>query len=260
MILDFDYQMKFSYSQPVSLCYFTIKCIPMNTDRQKLISYKIQMNPNTKYSYGLDSFHNQNIYGHINQEHSSFQFQIQGKVEVNDIDYEEMANIHQIGMYRYPYGLCVPDYELRQYYESMNLDMEENVYSKCIKIMNQLHADFSYVPSQTNVNTSASMAWKLKMGVCQDYAHIYIVLARLARIPCRYVCGLMAGEGKSHAWIEVMCENKWMGLDPTNNCKINSNYIKLGHGLDAASCSINRGIMYGGGMQTQQIQTRVIPQ
>ena len=256
MILDFDYQMKFSYSQPVSLCYFTIKCIPMDTARQSLLHYQIKMNPETNYSYGTDSFKNKKIYGSIRQNHDFFEFKIHGKVQIKDMDYEEQADLNQIGMYRHPYGLCIPNHELKQYYESMKLDHEAS-YLKCIKMMNQLHTDFLYVPLQTNVNTSASEAWKLKKGVCQDYAHIYIVLARLANIPCRYVCGLMAGEGKSHAWVEVMCDDKWIGLDPTNNCKVNSNYIKLGHGLDASSCSINRGIMYGGGQQTQQIQSIV---
>lgn len=260
MILDFDYQMKFSYSQPVSLCYFTIKCIPMHTARQQLLDYKIQMNPNTNYAYGLDSFKNRKIYGHIYEKHDFFQFQIQGKVEVNDVGYEEVADLNQIGMYRYPYGLCIPDQALKQYYESMNLNQEKDTYLKCIKIMHQLHTNFLYTPMKTDVDTSASEAWKLKMGVCQDYAHIYICLARLSHIPCRYVCGLMAGVGKSHAWVEVLCGNKWIGLDPTNDCKVNAFYIKLGHGLDASSCSINRGIMYGGGEQIQQIQAKVIQQ
>lgn len=257
MILDFDYQMKFSYSQPVSLCYFTIKCIPMNTCRQSLLHYQIQMNPNISYSCGEDSFKNKKIYGSIHQEHHIFEFKIQGQIQIDDIEYEEMADLNQIGMYRYPRGLCVPDDELIRYYESLRLDEEIDPYLKCIRLMSQLHTDFLYVPKQTDVNTSASAAWKLKKGVCQDYAHIYIVLARLANIPCRYVCGLMVGEGKSHAWVEVLCDGKWIGLDPTNNCKVNSNYIKLGHGFDASSCSINRGIMYGGGQQIQEIRSIV---
>ncbi|MDD7434847.1 MAG: transglutaminase family protein [Lachnospiraceae bacterium] len=42
------------------------------------------------------------------------------------------------------------------------------------------------------------------MEVCQDYAHIFIVLLRLAGVPARYVCGLLAGEGASHAWVESL--------------------------------------------------------
>lgn len=53
--------------------------------------------------------------------------------------------------------------------------------------------------------------WKLKAGVCQDFAHILTLMLRLVDIPARYVSGyicthrstIMRGEGATHAWAEA---------------------------------------------------------
>ncbi len=123
--------------------------------------------------------------------------------------------------------------------------------------MHGLHQDFSYVPGTTDVNTTAEEAWKQGKGVCQDYAHIYVTLLRLAGIPARYVCGLIIGEGASHAWAEVLIDGFWVPFDPTNDCLVWDHYIKLGHGRDAADCAINRGLMWNGGAQSQDISVLV---
>ena len=123
--------------------------------------------------------------------------------------------------------------------------------------MDKLYQDFSYVPKTTNVQTTAEEAWNLGKGVCQDYAHIYISLLRMAHVPARYVCGMITGEGASHAWAEALCNGRWIAFDPTNNCLVLNNYIKSCDGRDASDCAINRGIMWGGGAQEQKISVVV---
>ena len=113
------------------------------------------------------------------------------------------------------------------------------------------------MPGTTGVQTTAEEAWQLGTGVCQDYAHIYVTLLRMRGIPARYVCGMMLGEGESHAWAEVLCGGRWVGFDPTNDRPVLNHYIKLGHGRDAADCAINRGLMWSGGAQWQNISVCV---
>lgn len=67
----------------------------------------------------------------------------------------------------------------------------------------------------------------------------------------------MIGEGASHAWVEALCENRWVPFDPTNDCRVLNDYIKLGHGRDASDCAINRGLMWNGGAQSQKISVSV---
>ena len=104
---------------------------------------------------------------------------------------------------------------------------------------------------------SAEEAAALSMGVCQDYAHILLALLRHEHIPCRYVVGMMMGEGASHAWIEVSDGEKWIALDPTNNCPVDDRYINISHGRDAKDCTINQGFFYGLPEQLQEIHVVV---
>ena len=124
-------------------------------------------------------------------------------------------------------------------------------------LMHRLHADFRYAPGTTNVRTTAEQAFQQGCGVCQDYAHIFIALMHLAKIPARYVTGLVTGEGASHAWVEILDGDKWYGLDPTNDMLVTDNHIKIGVGRDAGDCMINRGIMHGNTRQSQEIKVTV---
>ena len=114
-----------------------------------------------------------------------------------------------------------------------------------------------YEPGSTSVNTSAEEAFRKGSGVCQDYSHIYITLLRMFGIPARYVCGLIVGEGESHSWVEAVCNRSFIAFDPTHNIEITDEYIKLGVGRDAFDCAINKGVMWGGGSQTQKISVTV---
>ena len=257
MYLQFDYTMKLTYSLPVDVCHFTIKCIPKDTIRQRLIQNEICMRPETKFSRGKDSYGNYTVYGCIDQTHDTFFFENKGKVEIFPADYEEIAADNRVGMYRYPFGKCMPGEKLSQYFRTQDLSKTGSDYEICMYLMHKLHQDFTYEPSKTEVTTDAEKAWQLGMGVCQDYAHIYITLLRMAGIPARYVCGFLVGEGASHAWVEALCQGKWVGFDPTNDCQVRDNHIKLGDGRDASECAINRGIMIGGGKQIQEISVTV---
>lgn len=255
MQLHFDYKMNIHYSLPVTKCFFTIKGIPREDCRQNLLRYKIEMDPAVPYMEGWDSFGNQKIYGSIQEDHQSFFYHIEGDVEILSIAYEERAK--EIGLYRVPYGKCQMGSTLRHYANCLNLSDFSTDYEKALFLMHKLYAIFQYCPSTTQIETDAEQAWQQGMGVCQDYAHIYITLLRFFGIPARYVCGFLIGEGASHAWVEVCIDGYWIGFDPTNNCLVQQEHIKLGHGRDASDCEINRGIMYGGGQQKQDVSVFV---
>lgn len=259
MYLQFDYQMQIRYSTPVEQCFYTLKCIPKETLRQKLLELDIQLRPASDWSYGTDGWNNRKIYGCISIPHTLFSFRVLGKVDLSPVEYEETAEADSVGMYRYPFGKCIAGSALFQYFHSLDLTKCRNALEISLRIMDHLHHQFSYVPNQTNLMTKAEEAWQLGMGVCQDFAHIFIVLLRLAGVPARYVCGLLTGEGASHAWVEIFYDGKWIGMDPTNNCPIRGSHIKLADGRDASECAINRGLILGGGTQIQKIDAIVSP-
>ena len=118
--------------------------------------------------------------------------------------------------------------------------------------MDGLHDRFVYTPGVTDIHTTAEQAMALGQGVCQDYAHILLSLCRMEQIPCRYVVGMLLGEGLSHAWVEIADGERWYALDPTNRLLVDDQHIKISAGRDYTDCTINQGLFVGRTRQTQQ--------
>lgn len=124
---------------------------------------------------------------------------------------------------------------------------------------------FTYKKGITTVDTTLDEICKLRSGVCQDFAHILLALLRLMRIPARYVSGYicpnkngMRGEGATHAWVEAFIPfYGWTGLDPTNNCVVNENHVRLAVGKNFYDCSPVRGTYRGTSNHTLQVAVTV---
>ena len=258
--LHFDYWMEISYTEPVTECHYTFKCLPKDTDMQQISELKVEIMPHHDYQRGEDSWGNVMIYDDLYQKHDRFGFHIQGTAKTGLTVGEKENSGELVGPYIYPYGLNKAGDRIKAYYKKVIETMGEScasAYETAMYFMNCLYRDFTYEKWITDVNTTAEEAWHLKRGVCQDYAHIFIAMCHLAKIPARYVTGMMTGEGYSHAWAEILSEGIWYGVDPTNGCTVGDSYIKIGMGRDANDCKINKGIMTGGGLQTQSICVRV---
>lgn len=107
------------------------------------------------------------------------------------------------------------------------------------------------------LHTTAADAFASRMGVCQDYAHLMVALCRAAGFHARYVCGLMMGEGQTHAWVEVYDGLCWYAFDPTNDTAVATGFIKIAHGRDALDCSVSRGVYTGISNQTTNVSVTV---
>ncbi len=118
------------------------------------------------------------------------------------------------------------------------------------------HSELEYVPGTTGVHSSGLDAHREGKGVCQDYAHLTLILLRGMGIPARYVSGYLhpnqeaaVGEtidGQSHAWIQAWT-GAWWNYDPTNDTDINEQYISVGVGRDYSDVSPLKGIYSGEG-------------
>ncbi len=93
-----------------------------------------------------------------------------------------------------------------------------------------IHKTFEYRKGITTVETTPDEIWKLKSGVCQDFADILVVMLRQLDIPARYVSGYICPEengmrGKVPPTPERVGEPAYplrpARPDPTNNCEMN---------------------------------------
>lgn len=116
--------------------------------------------------------------------------------------------------------------------------------------------ELSYVSGSTGVHSSGLDALKEGKGVCQDFAHVSLMLLRAMGIPARYVSGYLhpaadaaigeTVEGESHAWIQAWIGG-WWNYDPTNDNEINEQYISVGFGRCYSDVTPLKGIYHGQG-------------
>jgi len=119
-----------------------------------------------------------------------------------------------------------------------------------------VRGELQYVPGSTGVHSSGLDALREGRGVCQDFAHLSLILMRAMGIPARYVSGYLhpksdatigeAVKGESHAWIQAWTGG-WWNYDPTNETEINEQYISVGTGRSYADVPPLKGIYLGQG-------------
>lgn len=99
---------------------------------------------------------------------------------------------------------------------------------------------FTYAPGSSDATTTAIDSFVTRHGVCRDYAHVMIVLARASSIPARFA-SVYAPEVKPqdfHAVAEVYLANPegdggaWHLIDPTGMAEAHE-MAKIGVGRDA---------------------------
>ncbi len=116
-------------------------------------------------------------------------------------------------------------------------------------IMRFVHRHMTYTKGVTDVFTTASTAFRMQRGVCQDFAHIVIALARACGIGARYASGHLLGEGATHAWVEVLIDGDdgatVLSLDPTYCSETDFRYIVVAIGRDYDDVAPTSGVFTG---------------
>ncbi|WP_299283118.1 transglutaminase family protein [uncultured Tateyamaria sp.] len=94
---------------------------------------------------------------------------------------------------------------------------------------------FSYVPGVSNAQTTAIDSFVQRQGICRDYAHVMIALARASTIPARFasVYAPDVTPQDFHAVAEVYLDGAWHLVDPTGMATPDT-MARIGVGADAA--------------------------
>ena len=140
-----------------------------------------------------------------------------------------------------------------------------SVFEAAEKLNEYVFQNFQYIKGVTNTETTVDEIWKLKAGVCQDFAHFLLLMLRMINIPARYVSGYVCplnkdlrGEGATHAWVEAYIPfYGWLGLDPTNNCVVNDLHVRLAIGRSFMDCSPVKGTYKGTAKQVLEVGVSV---
>lgn len=101
------------------------------------------------------------------------------------------------------------------------------------------HIRFDY--QQARATRTASEAFRERVGVCRDFAHLALAFIRAMNIPARYVNGYLGDIGVPvapgpmdfSAWIEVYLGGRWFTFDARHNAR-RIGRVVVARGRDAA--------------------------
>lgn len=140
-----------------------------------------------------------------------------------------------------------------------------DIWSDVRRLGEHIYRRFAYRPHTTGVNTRATDVLKLRMGVCQDFAHVHLGLLRSVGIPARYVSGYFFNTTRrpreieaSHAWVEAWIPGHgWAAYDPTHARIADERYIKVAVGRDYADIRPVNGTYRGAPTRSLKVTVSV---
>jgi transglutaminase-like putative cysteine protease len=256
---------RYTYPGPVRDSANQIILFPIKDDYQEVTKQEINITGNPEVDIYVDYYGNETGSFTYSQPHRLME--INSKIWVtthhrelpgNDIfPSQQWEDLKQL-QYKVPYI----DFLKQEYFDGLNelkalvegaKMPDDTPYQVALHFCNYVFTHFEYIKGVTTVETGPDEIWKLKAGVCQDFAHILTLMLRLVNIPARYVSGYicpnkngMRGEGATHAWAEAFIPGYgWLGIDPTNNCIANETHVRLAVGRNFTDCSPVKGIYKG---------------
>ncbi|NML04172.1 transglutaminase family protein [Sphingomonas sp. G-3-2-10] len=129
--------------------------------------------------------------------------------------------------------------------------------AKVIAMRDWIAGHFAYVPGASDAETTALDTFVKRQGICRDYAHVMIVLARAAGIPARIASVYAPGVEPPdfHAVAEVFIGGAWHLVDATGMAR-EGDMVKIGIGRDAADIAFLTA--FGNArMNAQSVQVRL---
>lgn len=253
----------YHYATPATQSYNEARLTPRSDRRQNVLASRIETTPATRAYRYTDYWGAVVTAFDLHAPHTEFIVVATSVVEtadeaspVREVSWRDLRGDDVIDSYTEYLGTTpyTPrDRELASVARDLRkgLDPAETA----LAISEWVHEQLKYQPGTTGVHSTATDAWQAREGVCQDYAHVTLVMLRAIGIPARYVSGYLhtrpearLGEtvaGESHAWVDVWTGG-WWAHDPTNAIPVGPRHVWVATGRDYADVAPLKGIFTGG--------------
>ncbi|MGH6694342.1 transglutaminase-like domain-containing protein [Sphingopyxis sp.] len=163
------------------------------------------------------------------------------EIDRPDIDFRSLAAVplHRLPAEAIPYlneSRYCPSNKFHAFVERRFGDNDGG--AKIGRMRDWIESRFTYVSGSSDAETGALDSFVERRGVCRDYAHVMIALARAAHIPARMASAyaLRVAPQDFHAVAEVYLDGNWHLVDATGMASA-SEMARICVGRDAADIS-----------------------
>jgi transglutaminase-like putative cysteine protease len=290
LIYDIRHKTTFTYEEVVSVSHHVLHLAPRRHVRQRSLEAAMLIDPAPAVdSEGKDYFGNSVYYLTVQEPHERLVVDARSRVEVlampaaldlaastswesvaemlGGVSDEALLNSYQFA-FDSPYSVAdddVHDFALQSFVPG------RPILEAAMDLTTRIYEEFEYRGGVSDVSTPVRDVFRMRKGVCQDFAHLELACLRSLGLAARYVSGYLlthppegkaklVGSDASHAWISVWSPaDGWVDFDPTNNVIPNVEHITVGWGRDYGDVSPINGFIVGGGAHQVAVAVDVNP-
>jgi transglutaminase-like putative cysteine protease len=259
------YLTEYRYEAPVSDNLNALRVKPATTPTQRVDDFVVRVDPETRLHQHYDYFGTTVIEFGISRPHDHLSIDVRARVKTSappdppELPWAELMDAR----YRAAAGEFLlddgePDALVVD--ELVGLSRGQSPLATVRTLVELIPDRFEYRPGVTYVGSTVADLLEAGAGVCQDFAHLALLLLRRNGIAARYVSGYLwappngdedadSAEVETHAWIEALVpgdgEPVWVPADPTNRTLGGERHVKVGHGRFYADVPPIKGVFRG---------------
>ena len=278
---------EFRYDGPVSESYNEVRLRPRQDEMQSCLSFRIRPEPAAAVASHIDHYGNWVHHFNVLAEHRFLRVEADSVVLVHEPrgfpdsslslrTLDKLAD--ELDEY---YDLLAPSQfvphpePVRELVAAAERSTNGTVAEFIRAAASLVHTRFRYEKGATHVHSSIFDVLATGAGVCQDFAHLLLSIARMRGIPGRYVSGYLVprsaaepganieqviGGQASHAWVEVFLPGAgWVGIDPTLGHTLTIQHVRVAYGRDYGDVAPVRGVYKGHAGQRLSVDVCVRP-
>jgi transglutaminase-like putative cysteine protease len=246
---------RYQYDTPPKGVIQTLRLTPRNHEGQYVVDWRIDVSADCKLNRLEDAFGNITHSFTADGPLDALTITVEGEVETRDT-----SGVVRGAIEKFPPSLFLRETSLTQtdsaidaFARDVRTQAQGNDLELMHDLMMKLHGAMAFDTDPTHVMTTATEAFAIKRGVCQDLSHVFIAAARCLGVPARYVSGYyrqpeIVDQDAGHAWVEAHVKDLgWVGFVGWGGVCPSESHVRVAIGLDYLSASPVRGTRYGGG-------------
>jgi transglutaminase-like putative cysteine protease len=273
--LEIEHSTRYRYSGPIAETVMEVRLQPMDGLGQRCLQFDLDVSAGIEPRTYRDGYGNNVHYFNLVRPHTGLSVTGRSVVETGrDLDSDPGEElVHDFLRYRSPVKDVPGVREIARNHPIADAMSGPEVEQALDELTLAISRDFAYDRAVTNVYSAVDDVLALRAGVCQDFAHLFIAVARAMGVPARYVSGYIhqpraAGNGRgqgspgsvataSHAWAEAWVPGRgWVGYDATHPVRTSENHVRLAVGRDYSDAAPTRGIYVGSATGTMEVRVR----
>ena len=281
MLYSVTHATRYRYNAPVSQCQSEVRLTPRSLPWQTVVDSTIETTPSAAWFDSRQDYFGNGVSNFwIHERHDRFSTVATSRVRIDPRPVVPMDGIPWEGARQLLTAHSVPvaldAYEFvfdspfvtsgpeLMAYAHPSFDAGRPLVAAVADLSHRIHAEFTYKPESTSIDTPLLETLRMKRGVCQDFSHVMIGALRSLGLAARYVSGYLRsgsdhqGAEASHAWVGVFVpEVGWIDFDPTNDVWPDTDHVTVAWGRDYGDVTPMKGIALGGGNQKVDVEVRV---